>query len=163
MYNKRGFTLIELLVVVLIIGILAGIALPQYRKAVEKSRAAEAFAYLSAMDKALKVRFMAEGASALVKSPDTDRVERMDVFESLDIDLPNLYPPDNSRSMLCSRYFFYDALCTKWWGKCLITAHRRDIKRKGDCAYVAGGKCSVFFANTRTPHREDGICVLYRG
>ncbi len=38
---KKGFSLIELLAVVMIIGILASVSLPQYRKAIEHARAAE--------------------------------------------------------------------------------------------------------------------------
>ncbi len=61
--NKRGFTLIELLVVVLIIGILAAVAVPQYQKAVEKARAAEAITVLNTLQKAVDLYVLEHGLS----------------------------------------------------------------------------------------------------
>ncbi len=75
-----GFTLIELLVVVLIIGILAAIALPQYELAVEKSRSAEPLIVLKALREAQEVYFLANGSYA-------DDLSKLDV--QVDLDNPN--------------------------------------------------------------------------
>ena len=46
---KKGFTLIELLAVVLIMGILSAIAMPQYRRSLNRARIAEAENMLAPM------------------------------------------------------------------------------------------------------------------
>ena len=68
-----GFTLIELLVVVLIVGILAAIALPQYEKAVEKSRATEALTNLRTIVRSMQLYRMANGQV-------TQKIEDLDVI-----------------------------------------------------------------------------------
>ena len=75
MKNKKGFTLIELLVVVLIIGILAAIALPQYKKAVLKSRLHTGISLVESLYRAQQVYVVNKGDFA------TD-------IDALDVEIP---------------------------------------------------------------------------
>ena len=75
MNNKQAFTLIELLVVVLIIGILAAVALPQYTLAVNKSRFANLRTMAQPYIQASEIYYLANNAW-----PSN--------FDELDIDAP---------------------------------------------------------------------------
>ena len=74
----HGFTLIELLVVVLIIGILAAVALPQYNKAVKRAQGREALVALDVLKKAMHAYYLEHGT-----------YENLTV-DALNIDIPEL-------------------------------------------------------------------------
>ncbi len=84
MYQNTGFTLIELLVVVLIIGILSAVALPQYQKAVTKSRYVQAMTMCDNVAKGVELYKMANGTYPTA-------------LDELDITLPGMLSADKTR------------------------------------------------------------------
>lgn len=92
---KTGFTLMELLVVVLIIGILAAIAVPQYKKATEKSRMVEAVSWINA---AYKAEQLYQEANDVYTSH----------LDELDIEMPGVpWNPANGNNATVGKNFFF--------------------------------------------------------
>ena len=72
---RKGFTLVELAVVVVIIGVLAAFGVPRFLQSVERSKASEAFAYLSAVRSAQERYQARQGTYA-------DQLSKLDIQSS---------------------------------------------------------------------------------
>ena len=140
MKNTKAFTLIELLVVVLIIGILAAVALPQYQKAVEKSKATQAIILLKTVAQAVESYHMANGGYPTE-------------FSQLDVDIPwtgntILWTPADAKS-------------NEEWSIQLqnkdgyINLHMLRLNGK----YQGAGFAWIFESNTSSVTKNELLCV----
>lgn len=144
--SKSGFTLIELLVVVLIIGVLAAVALPQYNKAVEKSKIAEGITLAKAVGQAAQAYYLTNGV--LPTS-----------FDQLDIDLPSVEVPSYD-SNKASNFFAGGAEPSRLVSQDWAVYLRGDIvvlRLSGKYAYAGGfafeiGKNWLKDGQTISPH-----------
>jgi prepilin-type N-terminal cleavage/methylation domain-containing protein len=118
--NKKGFTLIELLVIVLIIGILAAIALPQYQRAIEKTRATEAIIAIKNIQEAKERYRLVTG-------------EYPSSFDQLDISYPNLKQAIGGGDFMLSNLF---VIYFNYLEKNILLDRRPESGRGGDYRYV---------------------------
>lgn len=144
-----GFTLIELLVVVLIIGILSAVAVPQYEKAVEKSRIAEARIMLKNLLNAYKVKCLEEGGDLSSHCGEGEYTLADNTLVNLDINLPGAVYE-------CPDDFCFD---TKDWQYSYDSdSFNANRKGKNYYLYIDKGEENIYCYNEDNHQMCESLC-----
>ena len=149
-HTRRGFTLIELLVVVLIIGILASVAVPQYQKAIEKTKASQAMMLLHTIYEAYEIYYLHNGSyPTSLEQLDIDvptNTSNLTVGIAHDNNIDGVWVQPNSSNYSGVRFYIYNRYNStkKMPLKTIICAEQNTIFLEKEGQY-----CKKIFKGTR--------------
>ncbi len=144
--TAHGFTLIELLVVVLIIGILAAVAVPQYQIAVAKSRIGAILPTVSTLHQAAETYYLANGSYTTS-------------IHNLDVSIPcteSLRESDNMPFWTCGNDLLLQASETGIWAN-YCPNHNASYE---DCAAYRDLQIGYNYYYTTGNGKGNMICIV---
>ena len=158
---KKGFTLVELLAVVLVIGILMGIGMPQYRKVIDKARVAEAESMLRTIydsSERLAGDFGYPSFTELQANRSDIFIARLDMFDPLPAKCTTEGNTPSAEILKCPRFWYKTNVYVAGNGQSYVVA--KMVKGRNAGTYILFNRSANTLACQPASGHTSDFCEM---